>query len=367
MELYVLIFLILCVVLLFIFLFLQLRPAKSADSERVLRELSAQREDMAAMQQQWNNQLMMLQTQISQLMKTDLQSLHENVEQRMSHLELTLNENLHHGYQTTTQVFGKVLQQMGKLDESQQSIKEVSASILQLQNILNDKKTRGIFGEIELYSLLETAMGTDEHRYQKQYKLSNGTIADAVLFASEPLRMICIDSKFPLENYNRLMHADTAQEKAKAHAQFVQDVKKHVRSIASKYILPQETAEFACMFLPAEAVFSYIYASCDEVVQYSYEEKVYMVSPTTLMAYLTAISAIYLGVQRNEHVEQIQQELKHLQVEFERFHKRYQTVGSDFERTYQDMRQLQITAGKIVKRFEEIQEVQLDKKENTAE
>ena len=144
-------------------------------------------------------------------------------------------------------------------------------------------------------------------------------------------------------------------------------MKKHVRSIASKYILPQETAEFACMFLPAEAVFSYIYASCDEVVQYSYEEKVYMVSPTTLMAYLTAIRAIYLGVQRNEHVEQIQQELKHLQVEFERFHKRYQTVGSDFERTYQDMRQLQITAGKIVKRFEEIQEVQLDKKENTAE
>ena len=179
MELYVLIFLILCVVLLFIFLFLQQRPAKSADSERVLRELNAQREDMAAMQQQFNNQLMMLQTQISQLMKTDLQSLHENVEQRMSHLELTLNENLHHGYQTTTQVFGKVLQQMGRLDESQQSIREVSASILQLQNVLNDKKTRGIFGEIELYSLLETAMGTDEHRYQKQYKLSNGTIADA--------------------------------------------------------------------------------------------------------------------------------------------------------------------------------------------
>ena len=351
MELYVLIFLILCVVLLFIFLFLQQRPAKSADSERVLRELNAQREDMAAMQQQFNNQLMMLQTQISQLMKTDLQSLHENVEQRMSHLELTLNENLHHGYQTTTQVFGKVLQQMGRLDESQQSIREVSASILQLQNVLNDKKTRGIFGE---------------HRYQKQYKLSNGTIADAVLFASEPLRMICIDSKFPLENYNRLMSADTAQEKARAHAQFVQDVKRHIRAIASKYILPQETAEFACMFLPAEAVFSYIYASCDEVVRYSYEEKVYMVSPTTLMAYLTAIRAIYLGVQRNEHVEQIQQELKHLQVEFERFHKRYQTVGSDFERTYQDMRQLQITAGKIVKRFEEIQEVQLDKKKDSA-
>ena len=78
-------------------------------------------------------------------------------------------------------------------------------SITHLQSILTDKKTRGIFGEIELYSLLETAMGTDEKRYAKQYKLSNGSIADAVLFASEPLRMIAIDSKFPLENYNRIM------------------------------------------------------------------------------------------------------------------------------------------------------------------
>lgn len=205
------------------------------------------------MQQQFNNQLMMLQTQISQLMKTDLQSLHENVEQRMSHLELTLNENLHHGYQTTTQVFGKVLQQMGRLDESQQSIREVSASILQLQNVLNDKKTRGIFGEIELYSLLETAMGTDEHRYQKQYKLSNGTIADAVLFASEPLRMICIDSKFPLENYNRLMSADTAQENTRAHAQFVQDRKGiSAPSLPSIYCRRKQRNLPACFCLPKQ-------------------------------------------------------------------------------------------------------------------
>lgn len=360
MEIYVIMFLVVCILLLLIVLFVKMRTSANAEDAHILRELRAQREDVTALKQQWSNQLLVLQTQMSQLMKADLQSLHENVEQRMSHLELTVNENLHHGYQTTTQVFGKVLQQMGKLDESQQNIKEVSASILQLQNIFNDKKTRGIFGEIELYTLLETAMGNDAHRYQKQYRLSNGTIADAVLFASEPLRMICVDSKFPLENYNRLMEAQTTQEKTRAHAQFVQDVKKHIRTIAAKYIIPQETAEFACMFLPAEAIFSYIYASCEEIVRYSYEEKVYMVSPTTLMAYLSAIRAIYLGVQRNEHVEQIQQELKHLQVEFERFNKRYQSVGNDFERCYQDMRQLQITASKIVRRFEEIQQVQFE-------
>ena len=85
-----------------------------------------------------------------------------------------------------------------------------------------------------------------------------------------------------------------------------------------------------------------------------------MVSPTTLMAYITAIRSIYIGVKRNEHIDQIVKELKLLQVEFERFHKRYQTVSNDFEKVYEDMRQLQITANKMVRRFEEIQEVQLD-------
>ena len=100
------------------------------------------------------------------------------------------------------------------------------------------------------------------------------------------------------------------------------------------------------MFLPAEAIFSYIYAACDEVVKESYEKKVYLVSPTTLMAYITAIKAIYLGVERNENMAAMQKELGKLQQEFQRFEKRYQNVCSDFERCYEDMRLLQITSRK---------------------
>lgn len=360
MEIILLLFLLFCVVVMVIFFILMRQIQHKPNDDKIMRELNVQREDMQRMQQQWTNQLMVLQTQISQLMKTDLQSLHENVEQKMNHLELTVNENLHHGYQTTSQVFAKILQQMGKLDEGQQNMKEISSSILSLQAILNDKKTRGIFGEIELYSLLENVMGNDHHRYQKQYRLSNGTIADAVLFGGNSMKLICIDSKFPLENYNRIMNAENTQEKNKAQTQFQQDVKKHIRAISEKYIIPQETEEFAYMFIPAEAVYAYIYGTMDELVKYSFEQKVYMVSPTTLMAYITAVRSIYIGVKRNEHIDQIVKELKLLQVEFERFHKRYQTVSNDFEKVYEDMRQLQITANKMVRRFEEIQEVQLD-------
>lgn len=360
MEIFLLLSLLFCVVIIIIFFILLNQSKHKPNDDKLMKELYLQREDMQRMQQQWANQLMVLQTQISQLMKTDLQSLHENVEQRMNHLELTVNENLHHGYQTTSQVFAKVLQQMGKLDESHQNMKEISSSILSLQAILTDKKTRGIFGEIELYSLLENVMGRDYHRYQKQYRLSNGTIADAVLFGGNAMKMICIDSKFPLENYNRIMSAETTQEKNKAQTQFQQDVKKHIRAISEKYIIPQETEEFAYMFIPAEAVYAYIYGTMDDLVKYSFEQKVYMVSPTTLMAYVTAIRSIYIGVKRNERLDQIVKELKLLQVEFERFHKRYQIVHNDFEKVYEDMRQLNITADKMVRRFEEIQEVQVE-------
>ena len=320
-------------------------------------------EDMHNMQEHMNQQLLQLQAQMGDTMRKELTALHETMEQRMYSMERNVSTTMHQGYQNTNEAFHQVLERMGRLDESQHNLKEISDGILQLQQVLQDKKTRGIFGEIELYSLLEMAMGEDGHRYGKQVRLQNGSIADAVIYIGEPWKAICIDSKFPLENYNRIQSAATPEETRRYQAAFVQDVKKHIKAIAAKYISIEETADFAYMFLPAEAVFSYIYANMDEVVRYSYEQKVYMVSPTTLMAYLTAIKAIYLNVKRNEHLGQMQEELTLLAQEFERFDKRYQQVVHDFERSYQDMHQLEITAGKLVKRFTQIQEVKLDPKE----
>ena len=293
----------------------------------------------------------------------DFTALNEKIELRLNQINDRVNERLDQNFEKTNKTFTSVLERLSKIDEAQKKIDSLSNDIISLQSILTDKKTRGIFGEIELYSLLETAMGVNTSRYAKQYKLSNGAIADAVLFGKEPLHMICIDSKFPLENYNRIMAAQTKEEQQKYHTIFVNDVKKHIKAIAQKYILPQETADFAYLFLPAEAVFAYLYAQCDEVVNYSYQEKVYMVSPTTLMAYITAIKAIYLGVERNENLAQMQKELQKLEMEFERFAKRYQNVQSDFDKCYQDMRLLSITANKLHMRFQEIQAVELTKKD----
>lgn len=321
-------------------------------------------QNQAAIEQishQLNTEFLSFQNLLMQSLRSDLNILNENTTQRLFAMEKNMNEGLHQQVESTHSAFLNISKQMIKIDETQKNLQELSYHINDLQAVLNDKKTRGIFGEIELYALMENVMGLHQERYAKQYKLSNGSIVDAILFAKEPMGCIAIDSKFPLENYNRIMDNNASKADVQRYTSlFTQDVKKHIKTIADKYIIANETAEFAFMFIPAEAIFSFIHASLADVVKYSFEQKVYLVSPTTLMAYITAIKAIYMGQQRSEHMVEIQEELKKLAVEFERFEKRIQVVSNDNEKLYQDMKMISITANKIITRFQAIQDVDLD-------
>ena len=245
------IFVIMLVVIVVFFFRIQNKPSMKKE---LLESEKRQQDLLFALQQQMKAELSSMQNMLRQ----DMGVMQDAAAKQIYTMEKNMHSSMQQSYETTTRVFGEVLKQVGKLDEGQKNLKELSMSISSIQNVLTDKKTRGIFGEVELYHLLENAMGSNEKQYAKQYRLSNGFIADAVIFGKEPLGMICIDSKFPLENYNRLMSASNKEERKKYHALFVSDVKKHIQTIQKKYIVPQETAEFAYMFLPAEAIFSYI-------------------------------------------------------------------------------------------------------------
>ena len=313
------------------------------------------------LQLQMSKQLLNFQSAISQSLRSDMNVLNENTNTKLFKMERNVNKQLNMGFESTNKVFQEVMRQIGKVDQTQEQLKILSYDISSLHTILNDKKTRGIYGEIELYGLLENAFGLDYNRYAKQYRLSNGTIVDAVIFGNDVLGILPIDSKFPLENFNRLMEPDIpAPRKQVIQNEFKSDIKKHIDAIANKYLIVNETSEFAYMFIPAEAIFSYINANLDDVVAYSYQKKVYFVSPTTLMAYITAIKALYLGQQKNERMQEIQDELRKLALEFTRFTKRYENVQRDFERSYQNMKDVMISANKIVTRFQKIEAVEFD-------
>lgn len=320
--------------------------------------------EMLGIKEKVNADLYMFQNQLSSNMKEDFTKLNDTTVNRLVTIEEKVNSSMQKGFSTTYESFAKIMEQMARIDTTQKNLESLSTSISSLQNVLTDKKNRGTFGEVELYSILENQFGLNEQRYARQYKLADGKIADAVLFAPQPLGMICIDSKFPLENYNRMYDDElTKEERDKAKNMFRNDVLTKIKDIASKYIVPGETADFAYMFIPAEAVFAEINGRFDEVIQFSYRMHVYLVSPTTLMAYLTAMQAIYLGQEKNAKVAEIQKEFLRLGKEFERFEIRFDKVNSDFTKTFNDMKDVSITTSKIISRFKDIESVKLESQE----
>ena len=363
----VLIIIFVLIILLFIaILFKFYNDRQQAIFKQSLQEFQKQQyQDIRNIQDNLDQNLYDFEHKLVNSLKQDMHLLNNTTYDRLVTIENQLHSSLQQTYEKTNRSFNDLLKQMTKIDVTQESLKTLAKDINSLQNVLTDKKSRGTWGEIELYTLLSNIYGDNDHQYMKQYRLSNGNIADAVIFASEPLGIICIDSKFPLENFNSMMNDNiNEQERIKARQALSKDIIKHIDDISSKYIIAQETAEIAFMFVPAEAIFAYIYGKLDDVIQHAYNSHVFIVSPTTLMAYITAIKAIYIQQERNSKVKLIQLEFVKLSKEFERFAQRYDNINKDFEKTYKDMQDLLITNQKIINRFKQIEQVKLKDEDN---
>ncbi len=195
--------------------------------------------------------------------------------------------------------------------------------------------------------------------------MSNGFIADSILYAPEPLGTICIDSKFPLENYQKMTDKKLSNsERETALKLFKVDVKKHIDAIADKYIIPGETADEAIMFLPAEAIFAEINAYHPDLLKYSFERRVWITSPTTLMSTLTIIQMILKNVERDKYAKVIHDELNKLSKEFEKYRLRWDKLSRSIDTVTKDIKDINITTEKITKRFDSINSVDVGKLNN---
>ena len=220
---------------------------------------------------------------LSRDINKDFVGLNEQLEKRLILINEKVNERLDQNFEKTNKTFTDVLTRLSKIDEAQKKIETLSTDIVSLQSILTDKKSRGIFGEVNLKHILTSVFGErNDNIFRLQYKLSTGVIADSVVFAPEPLGTIAIDSKFPLENYQMMVDKNLSRaERENYEKMFKSDVKKHIDAISSKYIIPGETADQAIMFLPAEAIFAEINAYHPDIIDYAYKRKVWITSPTT--------------------------------------------------------------------------------------
>ncbi len=295
----------------------------------------------------------------------DFTSLNEQLEKRLIAINERVNERLDQNFEKTNKTFMNVIERLSKIDEAQKKIENLSTDIVSLQSILTDKKTRGIFGEVNLKHILTSVFGEkNDNIFRLQYTLSTGVIADSVIFAPEPLGTIAIDSKFPLEHYQLMVDKKTPQEMRDTYEkQFKQDMKKHIDAISSKYIIPGETADQAILFLPAEAIFAEVNAYHQDIIDYAYKKKVWITSPTTLISTLTVVEMIIKNIERDKYTSIIHEELNKLGLEFARYKERWDKLARSIQTVNKDVENISITSDKITKKFETINRVDMAKLE----
>jgi DNA recombination protein RmuC len=287
-----------------------------------------------------------------------VEALTQTTDNRLKDISGQVEKRLSEGFEKTTATFADVVKRLALIDEAQKKITELSGSVVSLQEVLADKRSRGAFGEVQLSALVRNVM--PENSFEFQYGLPNNTRVDCMLFLPEPSGNIAIDSKFPLETYRKITDLDIGEaDRLAAERQFKKDIRKHIKDIADKYIIEGTTSDGAVMFIPAEAVFAEIHAHFYEVVEEAQRAKVWIVSPTTLMAVLTTARAVLKDSATRNQVHIIQDHLVALSKDFSRFQVRMDKLSTHIQQANKDVTDVNMSARKISSRFEKIEKVEM--------
>ena len=283
--------------------------------------------------------------------------------QRLDSLSKRLGDGLTQQTATTGQTLKILHERLAVIDSAQKNITDLSQQMVGLQEILSNKQARGAFGEIQLNDLVSAALPASA--YEMQVTLSNGKRVDCLLKLPNPPGSIAIDSKFPLESYEALRSAENDVAKTQAGRAFSAAVLKHVKDISERYILPGETSESALMFLPSEAVYAELHANFRNVVEEGFRRRVWIVSPTTLMATLNTVRAILRDVHMREQADVIQDEVRKMLEDVGRLDDRVDKLQNHFDQAHRDIRDIRISTDKVTKRGSRIDALQLGEDEES--
>ncbi len=319
-------------------------------------------QEMVVMNNKMTVELVGMKEKMAQELVVMNEKITKSMQEKLNEISDRVRENLDQGFKKTNETFTSVIERLAKIDEAQKKIESLSTNVVSLQDILTDKKSRGIFGEVQLNQILHSVFGDKNDKvYKIQHKLSNGTVCDSILFLPEPTGNIVVDSKFPLENFRRMFDLNyTELERREFSKDFKVNLKKHIDDISHKYIIAGETTDQAILFLPAEAIFAEIYAYHSDIIEYAQSRKVWLTSPTTFMAMITTIQVVIQNIERSKYTNVIHQELNKLADEFSRYKKRWDNLATHIDTVSKDVKEIHTTTEKITTRFSQISEVKID-------
>ncbi|MGD9910396.1 MAG: DNA recombination protein RmuC [Candidatus Izemoplasmatales bacterium] len=321
--------------------------------------------NIAEFQVSVNKYLMEFGEKINLKLSTDFQNLNNSLNEKMMGINQKVEERLSQGFKDTNQTFIQIAERVRVIDEAQKKIEGLSTEMISLQNILQNNQARGSFGEYQLNQILYSVYGDNPKLYQTQYTLreekgnKESVRADAVVFMPKPHGMIAVDSKFPFSSYSRLFdNKDLSKdEEEKLIQSFGSEVKKHITAIASKYIIPNQTAEYAIMFVPSDGILAMVHSKLMNVVEYAVSKKVTIVSPTTLIPLLSGILTIVKDSEQRNNIQIILEQLKNLSKDFRLFGNEWATLSKNISSLTKQSESVSSRVDKITSKFETIEKV----------
>lgn len=348
---------------------LLMRRGGGADLDAVIAERDRRQSEvadrLAASQEQLSGRLAQIaesqaaaQARMAEALQTQEREIAKKLEERLNDVTKRIGEGLEKSSKSTETTMGDLKERLAVIDRAQKNITELSTQVDGLQSILANKQARGAFGEIQLNDLVTQALPPSAYSFQAT--VGGNRRVDCLLTLPNPPGAIAIDAKFPLEAYHALQAAATDEERTVARRRLAQEVGVHVKAIAEKYIVPGETAESALMFLPSEAVYAELHANLPGVVQDAFRRRVWIVSPTTLMATLNTVRAVLKDASMREQAHVIQAEVGKLLEDVTRLDDRVGKLDRHFSQASDDIRQIRISTDKVTKRSERIQEIELE-------
>ena len=306
-----------------------------------------------------NEKLERFQKNITESLNTRFDALNKQIDDKLIEINKKVDEKLAEGFKNTGETMAQVRERLQAIDAAQKNIEELSKDVVSLRSVLEGNQSRGQYGEYQLSMVLHNVFGDTTGCYQEQYtmkKVKDGedVRADAVVFMPEPNKMICIDSKFPFQDYQRIFETEVAEEKERLTREFGNAAKKHITVIKDKYIVEGKTAPEALMFIPNDGVFAFIHQNLEDVIEYARSKKVILTSPSTLPAILVTINMVRIEVERSKNADEINKHLQRLAKDFEMFGREWDKFSNALEQTGKRREELDHRVGRITNKFQAI-------------
>jgi len=346
-------------VLLFFWLFLawrggQKRAADRAAAAERAREAEARMAELVASQNELTGRMAALSENLG-ARQTDMVRL---VAERLESVSGRVGQSLADTTRTTQESLARLQERLAVIDSAQNNITALTGQVVQLQNILANKQTRGAFGEARMAAIVSD--GLPQGAYAFQFTLSNGARPDCIIYMPNDTPPLVVDAKFPLESWNAIRAAETPEREKIAQQQFRRDVEVHIKAISDRYFITGETQDTAFMFVPSESVFAEIHEKHESLVTKAQRSRIVIVSPSLLMLSIQVIQSVLKDHRMREQAHLIQGEVMRLMEDVNRVDERVRKLANHFGMVQKDVEEVLTSTGKLARRGMRIADLEFE-------